>query len=258
VNVGSVIDDLVFRDRWRILILVPKKVHALGNVKSIQHLLIGHRSPSYRKIDWHQARSWIESVNSRVQYPRIEGETRQRFEMKIAEIEYRLVTRQINLRWVRSDQYPRLIRNRPVQKPVSAACTGDRQQDENLFHKALPNLRLVEEQFWCYFWSSKQMTFEASRRIPANHPSLAGHFPNAPIAPGVVVLDEVAAALVEWRNGSRLIGIPFVKFLAPIQPGQLFTIAFDVPENAQIDFCCRVDGRVVVEGRLEISCGACL
>jgi hypothetical protein len=62
----------------------------------------------------------------------------------------------------------------------------------------------------------------------------------------------------EWRKGSRLIGIPFVKFLAPIQPGELFTIAFDVPENAQIDFCCRVDGRVVVEGRLEISCGACI
>ena len=178
--------------------------------------------------------------------------------MKIAEIECRLFTRQINLRWVRSDQDPRLIRNRPVQKPVSVACTGDRQQDENLFHKALPNLRLVEEQLRCYFWSSKQMTFETSRRIPADHPSLAGHFPNAPIAPGVVVLDEVAAALVEWRNGSRLIGIPFVKFLAPIQPGQLFTIAFDMPENAQIDFCCRVDGRVVVEGRLEISCGACI
>jgi 3-hydroxymyristoyl/3-hydroxydecanoyl-(acyl carrier protein) dehydratase len=102
------------------------------------------------------------------------------------------------------------------------------------------------------------MTFEISRRIPADHPSLAGHFPNAPIAPGVVVLDEAAAALVEWRNGSRVIGIPFVKFLAPIQPGELFTIAFDVPENAQIDFFFFLYGRVVVEGRLEISCGACI
>jgi 3-hydroxyacyl-[acyl-carrier-protein] dehydratase len=102
------------------------------------------------------------------------------------------------------------------------------------------------------------MTFETSRRIPADHPSLAGHFPNAPIAPGVVVLDEVAAALVEWRKGSRLIGIPFVKFLAPIKPGQSFIIAFDASESDQIDFCCRLDGRVVVEGRLEIACGACI
>ena len=102
------------------------------------------------------------------------------------------------------------------------------------------------------------MTFETSRRIPTDHPSLAGHFPNAPIVPGVVVLDEVAVALMEWRQGCRLIGIPFVKFLAPIKPGQLFTIAFDAPANAQIDFCCRVQGRMVVEGRLEIGCGACI
>jgi len=102
------------------------------------------------------------------------------------------------------------------------------------------------------------MTFETLRRIPSDHPSLAGHFPNAPIVPGVVVLDEVAAALVEWHEGSRLIGIRFVKFLMPIKPGQLFTIAFNPPENAQIDFCCRIEGRVVVEGRLEIGCGACI
>jgi 3-hydroxyacyl-[acyl-carrier-protein] dehydratase len=104
------------------------------------------------------------------------------------------------------------------------------------------------------------MTFEITRVILADHPSLAGHFPSTPIAPGVVVLDEVAAALGEWRKGSRLIGIPFVKFLAPTKPGQSFTIGFDAPEEIgnQIDFCCRVDGRVVIEGRLEISCGACI
>jgi len=66
VNVSCVIDDLVFGDRWLILILVPKEAHALGNMKSIQHLLIGHRPPSYCQIDWHQAGSRIESVNSRV------------------------------------------------------------------------------------------------------------------------------------------------------------------------------------------------
>ena len=101
------------------------------------------------------------------------------------------------------------------------------------------------------------MTFETSCIIPGDHPSLAGHFPDAPIVPGVVVLDEVAAALAECRKGCRLIGIPFVKFFAPIKPEQLFVIALDASKNEnQIDFCCRVDGRVVVEGRLEISCGA--
>jgi len=102
------------------------------------------------------------------------------------------------------------------------------------------------------------MTFETSQIIPADHPSLAGHFPGAPIVPGVVVLDEVAAALAEWRKDSRLTGVTSVKFIAPIKPGQSFVIGFDSTNTAenQIDFCCRLDGRVVVEGRLEISCGA--
>src|SRR4029077_16312155 len=104
------------------------------------------------------------------------------------------------------------------------------------------------------------MTFKTSRVIPADHPSLAGHFPGAPIVPGVVVLDEVAAALAEWRKESRLSGVTSVKFIAPIKPEQSFVIRFDSKNTAenQNDFFCRLDGRVVVEGRLEISCGACI
>ena len=104
------------------------------------------------------------------------------------------------------------------------------------------------------------MTFEVPRVISPDHPSLAGHFPDAPIVPGVVLLDEVVAALAEWRQHSQLTGIPSVKFIGPIKPGQSFVIGFDSTDTAenQIDFCCRLDGRVVVEGRLEISCGACI
>jgi 3-hydroxyacyl-[acyl-carrier-protein] dehydratase len=104
------------------------------------------------------------------------------------------------------------------------------------------------------------MIFEVLRVIPPDHPSLAGHFPDAKIVPGVVLLDEVVAALAEWRQDSQLTGIPSVKFIGPIKPGQSFVIVFDSTDTAenQIDFCCRLDGRVVVEGRLEISCGACI
>jgi len=105
---------------------------------------------------------------------------------------------------------------------------------------------------------SNKMTFETRRIIPADHPSLAGHFPGNPIVPGVVVLEEVAAVLGEWRHGSQVIGIPSVKFIAPIKPGQSFVVGLN-PTNGtenQIDFCCRLNGRVVVEGRLEISFGA--
>ena len=151
VNVGGVIDDLVFGNRRGILILVPKETHALGNVESIEHLLVGHRSPSYRQIDRHQARSRVESVQPRAQQARIERESRQRFQMKITEIERGLVSRQVLLRRVRRDQYAWRIGNGPVQKPAGVAGTGDCQQNENLFHEALSNLRLVEKQLRCYF-----------------------------------------------------------------------------------------------------------
>src|SRR5437868_5279247 len=68
--------------------------------------------------------------------------------------------------------------------------------------------------------SSAPMQFELCRTIPADHPSLPGHFPDAPIVPAVVILDEVIAALAEWRGQCQLTAIPTVKFLAPLKPDQ--------------------------------------
>jgi 3-hydroxyacyl-[acyl-carrier-protein] dehydratase len=70
------------------------------------------------------------------------------------------------------------------------------------------------------------MSFEICRAIRADHPSLAGHFPGASIVPGVVILDEVAAALAEWRKDCQLTGIRAVKFVLPLKPEQPFTILF--------------------------------
>ena len=99
------------------------------------------------------------------------------------------------------------------------------------------------------------MTFEAVRIISADHPTLPGHFPGAPLVPGVVVLDEVIAALFEWRQDSQLTGIKLVKFLAPLQPEQAFTISFSAKNEhaAEINFWCRAEDRVIVEGRIEIA-----
>ena len=99
------------------------------------------------------------------------------------------------------------------------------------------------------------MTFEAIRIIRANHPSLPGHFPGAPLVPGVVILDEVIATLIEWRQDSQLTGIRLVKFLAPLQPEQVFTISFSAENEgaAEINFCFRAGDRVIVEGRLEVA-----
>ena len=102
------------------------------------------------------------------------------------------------------------------------------------------------------------MTFEAIRIIHANHPTLPGHFPGAPLVPGVVILDEVLAALIEWRQESQLTGIRLVKFLAPLTPEQTFTISFSAKNEraAEINFYCRAGDRIIVEGRLEVAWGA--
>ena len=102
------------------------------------------------------------------------------------------------------------------------------------------------------------MTFEVRRVVRADHPTLPGHFPGAPIVPGVVILDEVLEALMEWRENSQLIGIRTAKFLAPLKPEQPFTICLsaDNERAADVNFCCRAEDCVIVEGRLEVGWGA--
>ena len=100
--------------------------------------------------------------------------------------------------------------------------------------------------------------FKVRRLIRADDPSLPGHFPGAPLVPGVVILDEVVAAVAEWRQNSQLSGIRSVKFLAPLKPEQPFTISLSATSTnaGEVSFCCRAEERVIVEGRLAVVWGA--
>lgn len=76
-------------------------------------------------------------------------------------------------------------------------------------------------------------TFRADLCIDAAHPALAGHFPGNPIVPGVVVLERVAAALRAW-GGVRVEKLD-AKFVQPLQPGEVATIALD-DDGARVRF----------------------
>ena len=55
--------------------------------------------------------------------------------------------------------------------------------------------------------------------VPADHPSLAGHFPGQPVVPAVVLLDAVLAA-IRTRGDLVLRSIPVAKFLLPVLPDE--------------------------------------
>ena len=56
-------------------------------------------------------------------------------------------------------------------------------------------------------------------RVPADHPSLPGHFPGRPLVPGVLVVDEVITGLRQ-ALGREVAGLPRVKFVAALLPGE--------------------------------------
>lgn len=56
--------------------------------------------------------------------------------------------------------------------------------------------------------------------IPADHPSLPGHFPGRPVVPGVLVLDQVVAAIEATQGPLPPLRLPQVKFVAPLLPGE--------------------------------------
>ncbi len=94
---------------------------------------------------------------------------------------------------------------------------------------------------------------EKTRTIPANHPSLAGHFPGNPIVPGVVLLAEVIEALNAWRPDVQAVGLPVVKFLAALRPEQSFSIHFVAAGVDRARFeCVREDGQLLVQGQLAL------
>lgn len=97
-------------------------------------------------------------------------------------------------------------------------------------------------------------TFTTPLCISSSHPSLPGHFPGAPIVPGVVILDHVARAIAQHRPDLRAPRTaPAIKFLASLWPDEAAEIRIEFPAPDTAKFTVMRDATVLVSGSFTYS-----
>lgn len=89
--------------------------------------------------------------------------------------------------------------------------------------------------------------------IAPEHPALPGHFPGNPIVPGVVVLQRVLSLLAAHTEAEGAVTIVDAKFLRPLYPGEVCTVAIRRPQQRRSAFECRVRSELVVRGSLSLA-----
>jgi 3-hydroxymyristoyl/3-hydroxydecanoyl-(acyl carrier protein) dehydratase len=87
--------------------------------------------------------------------------------------------------------------------------------------------------------------------LPVPHPATDGHFPDAPILPGVVLLDE-AVRVIEQALGVEATAwrVTAVKFLSPAGPEEPLRLEHERLASGAIRFTIRTADRAVATGQL--------
>lgn len=95
--------------------------------------------------------------------------------------------------------------------------------------------------------------FEAVQTISSAHPALPGHFPGNPVVPGVVILELVRQALVQWQPGCRATELRNAKFTSPLLAQERLHILLKQKGERDVAFVCRVAQREVAQGRFKLK-----
>ena len=103
-------------------------------------------------------------------------------------------------------------------------------------------------------------THTTSVCIPGSHPSLAGHFPGAPLFPGVLLIEGAAqlAGVVAQSDPARtplaalkLTAVRQAKILGSAQPGE--KILFGATISGRLDNLVQASATARVNGKLELE-----
>ncbi|HEV2269155.1 MAG TPA: hypothetical protein VGR92_06840 [Steroidobacteraceae bacterium] len=91
----------------------------------------------------------------------------------------------------------------------------------------------------------------AALPIAADHPAFDGHFPGAPVLPGVVLLDEAIRAIELATGGEpRCWRVSSVKFLRTVPPGEALALEQERLASGTVRFTIQSAGQAVATGAL--------
>jgi 3-hydroxyacyl-[acyl-carrier-protein] dehydratase len=89
--------------------------------------------------------------------------------------------------------------------------------------------------------------------IAASHPSFDGHFPGAPVLPGVVLLDETIRAIeLVDGGGPRRWRVASVKFLRLVGPNEVLVLEWQRLASG-LRFTVLSAGQAVATGALSLE-----
>ncbi len=88
--------------------------------------------------------------------------------------------------------------------------------------------------------------------MPADHPSLKGHFPGNPVIPGVVIMEKVLRTISQAKPSDSY-KIAMAKFLQPLIPPATLTVHISETAENKFNFKATSKTQIIASGIIEIK-----